>query len=175
MDPFRRYHSYPRRRSVLLSFYLVGVVSSAIPSRRRSAPRFAVLSVVILPPCAVSACSSLGVLSRRSVPVSFLGPSSVGSSRSPFLDTHGGAFFSFDSERASKHEGVAGRGIAMGVASMRWAGADKQAGRKGRRSDMKSPRLIYETERGGGVSCFHARGGEAFLFLVPRCFGYRFS
>ena len=35
---------------------------------------------------------------------------------SPFLDTMGGAFSHSIARRVSKHEGVAGRGIAMGVA-----------------------------------------------------------
>lgn len=138
-------------RAVVLVHILV-----VAPSRRRfipsplsshllSRPVVArlVVSSVIRSVCRF-ACSSLIVPPRRSVVVPFLVLFIVPSSRrsvarlvprpsarprSPFLDTMGGAFFSFDSEAGKQAEGVAGRGIARGVASMRWARsvAGKQA------------------------------------------------
>lgn len=76
-----------------------------------------VLSVVVLPHRAPFP------LARRSssCPVVPLSSRSIPSARSfsPFLDTMGGAFSHSIARRVSEHEGVAGRGIAMGVASMR--------------------------------------------------------
>lgn len=106
MDPCRR----RCRRSISSSshplFRLVpvpAVVSSSHPS-----------SLAVS--CAVS-------LARRSssCPIVPLSSRSIPSARSfsPFLDTMGGAFSHSIARRVSKHEGVAGRGIAMGVASMR--------------------------------------------------------
>lgn len=103
MDPCRR----RCRRSISSSSYplfrlvpVPAVVSLSHPSSCRLVRRFA--------------CSSLVVLPRRSVVVSFY---PVGSFSLPVSSTREGeAFFSFDSEvgRASKHEGVAGRGVARG-------------------------------------------------------------
>lgn len=140
-----------------------------VPSfRRRPVPRPVrrlVSRFVVVPPL-VSFIVSSSRSSFRLV-VSFLIRRLVPAPRSS--TRQGGAFpIRWRAGRASKHESVAGRGIARGVASMRWAGAGKQADRRGRRSDMKSPRLIYETGRGVGAYRFsHERGGEGILFPRP--------
>lgn len=84
------------------------IVSYVVPCR--IVRRFACSSLVVLPSRSVVVPSSFRPSSRS--PSCF---SSVGSFPLPVSSTReGGAFFSFDSERASKHEGVAGRGIAIG-------------------------------------------------------------
>ena len=118
----------PSPRLVVVSFRL----SFRFPSRRRSVPRLVVLSVVVLPhraPFRLLVAHRLAPSFRRR-PASSSRSSSVGSSSLP-VHRHGraGAFFSFDSEAGKQAEGVAGRVIARGVASMRWARsvAGKQA------------------------------------------------
>lgn len=92
------------------------VVSSSYPFHSSSHPRRRLIRRRLAASCAVS-------LARRSssCPVVPLSSRSIPSARSfsPFLDTMGGAFSHSIARRVSKHEGVAGRGIAMGVASMR--------------------------------------------------------
>lgn len=61
--------------------------------------------------------------------------------------------------------GKAGR--VRGVASMRWARVWQASRRGGRRVDMKSPRLSYETGRGVGVSVFSCGGEGVSLSPFP--------
>lgn len=118
----------PSPRLVVVSFRL----SFRFPSRRRSVPRLVVLSVVVLPHRApfrllVAHRLAPSYPSSSRLVVSFLIRRLVLTPRSSTRE--GGAVFSFDSEAGKQAESVAGRGIARGVASMRWARsvAGKQA------------------------------------------------
>lgn len=95
-------------RSVCRFHLLVAIRFVVVP------PPAVVLSVVVLPHRAPFRLLVARHLVPR--PVARFVHHSSARSFSPFLDTMGGAFSHSIARRVSKHEGVAGRGIAMGVA-----------------------------------------------------------
>lgn len=111
--PFARRYSFRRRSAPRRR-----LIRRLVPRRRLIRRRLAASCAV--PPCSSLVTSSLVPLFVPSFlvprPVARFVHHSSARSFSPFLDTMGGAFSHSIARRVSKHEGVAGRGIAMGVA-----------------------------------------------------------
>lgn len=182
-------------------------VSFVVQAFRPPSSPFPVLSAAQSPPsshpppiaalCAVPSCSSLVVSSRsRPVVVSFIVPLAV----VPFLvpsvrlvvhrrlvrpprslDTMGGAFFSFDSERGEQASKGAGRrqaGDGLGQSGESEGRGVHAMGRwqASRRADTRTPRSSYSTGGAWSVLFFFMRWGRGRLAPPsPVVFRYRFS